>query len=421
MLDCNDACPANSERWDGACGCDFSKPDPGVCGCEYWDLDQDQDGIIDCMDDCPQDKLKHKEGVCGCNQVDVDTDQDGVMDCVDECPLDPLKQVEGECGCGNLESSCYIGVDLTVLGGGVGVFVMVLVLCVVFLRRRKKKKQLGSDKREQGEYQSHNMYSPIAEASPGGYNSNFNKSFTSQSYRTPQQNLDVSYASSYAPSPLISSSMGRSMLPIPTTGQRTPARGARTPARGARTPTGARTPNTGTRSFNSGTRCPNTGARTPSEQLYYQNQAFSVSTPSMQSIAPSPGYTSPQKSFSMQNVHAAASQQGYTSPQVFTKAKNQAFASPDLDNQAFSSFKSPQDFPSFSSPQTFLNKPLYESTPQSSPFSTMSTKPVNEYIHRQQMGQNNNSFSAPPAQPSREASPALIPNTNVRRRQVNKN
>jgi hypothetical protein len=38
------------------------------------------------VDECPDDPNKTEPGVCGCGTPDVDTDGDGVMDCVDNCP-----------------------------------------------------------------------------------------------------------------------------------------------------------------------------------------------------------------------------------------------------------------------------------------------------------------------------------------------
>lgn len=43
---------------------------------------------------CPNDPAKTE---------DVDTDDDGILDCNDECPLDPDKTAKGICGCGNAE------------------------------------------------------------------------------------------------------------------------------------------------------------------------------------------------------------------------------------------------------------------------------------------------------------------------------
>ena len=50
---------------------------------------------------CPG-TTKDAPGVCGCNKSDSgDSDGDGVLDCVDECPNDPDKSREGLCDCGN--------------------------------------------------------------------------------------------------------------------------------------------------------------------------------------------------------------------------------------------------------------------------------------------------------------------------------
>lgn len=96
-LDCRDRCHHDPD-----------KTAPGACGCGEADIDTDQDGIADCIDNCPsvanagqldadhdqigdacdacpQDPNKTAPSVCGCGVADVDTDQDGVMDCLDNC------------------------------------------------------------------------------------------------------------------------------------------------------------------------------------------------------------------------------------------------------------------------------------------------------------------------------------------------
>ncbi len=89
VLDCLDACPN-----------DPLKTAPGQCGCGTADTDSDGDGTADCNDLCPTDASKIAPGVCGCGVPDVDTDGDGVLDCQDACPNDPLKTAPGQCGCG---------------------------------------------------------------------------------------------------------------------------------------------------------------------------------------------------------------------------------------------------------------------------------------------------------------------------------
>jgi hypothetical protein len=48
--------------------------------------DQDSDGFGDPCDLCPENTNKAAPGICGCNLPDDDMDQDGVIDCVDNCP-----------------------------------------------------------------------------------------------------------------------------------------------------------------------------------------------------------------------------------------------------------------------------------------------------------------------------------------------
>lgn len=56
-------------------------------------------------DQCPNsDKII--PGICGCDEPDIDSDNDGVLDCNDECPFDENKTLPGECGCGVAEGTC---------------------------------------------------------------------------------------------------------------------------------------------------------------------------------------------------------------------------------------------------------------------------------------------------------------------------
>ena len=83
------------------CPDDPTKSEPGACGCNANDSDQDDDGTADCVDGCAADKDKLAPGSCGCGISDVDTDSDGIRDCADGCPNDGSKQAPGPCGCGN--------------------------------------------------------------------------------------------------------------------------------------------------------------------------------------------------------------------------------------------------------------------------------------------------------------------------------
>ncbi len=94
-LDCNDDCPT-----------DANKTEPGICGCGTPDTDTDSDGTADCNDGCPDDPNKTAPGQCGCNEADTDADNDGTADCNDDCPDDPNKTEPGDCGCGEVEGSC---------------------------------------------------------------------------------------------------------------------------------------------------------------------------------------------------------------------------------------------------------------------------------------------------------------------------
>ncbi|MCP3874942.1 MAG: hypothetical protein GY699_17545 [Desulfobacteraceae bacterium] len=51
--------------------------------------DRDGDGIVDCIDNCPDDPNKTEPEDCGCGNLETDSDKDGVADCVDNCPNIP--------------------------------------------------------------------------------------------------------------------------------------------------------------------------------------------------------------------------------------------------------------------------------------------------------------------------------------------
>lgn len=130
--DAIDLCPDDPEKTlPGLCGCGVSDGDidevtnvpqciadeidlcpenpdktrPGICGCAQSDeLDEDGDGVPDCIDSCPQDPDKSDPGVCGCGIADsdvnlTDSDGDGSPDCIDACPSNPWKSEADECDC----------------------------------------------------------------------------------------------------------------------------------------------------------------------------------------------------------------------------------------------------------------------------------------------------------------------------------
>src|SRR5262245_51901516 len=78
--------------------------EPSACGCGVPELDTDEDGTPDCIDECPMDMLKTAPGMCGCGMTEADGDSDGTADCVDGCPGDGGKTAPGVCGCGIPES-----------------------------------------------------------------------------------------------------------------------------------------------------------------------------------------------------------------------------------------------------------------------------------------------------------------------------
>ncbi len=110
VLDCVDNCAlANSDQQDcqpNGIGdvCDIAEGTSGDCDIDSipdeCESDADEDGTIDDCDNCPGDSDKTEPGICGCGVADTDTDEDDVPDCVDGCPDDSNKTDPGVCGCG---------------------------------------------------------------------------------------------------------------------------------------------------------------------------------------------------------------------------------------------------------------------------------------------------------------------------------
>lgn len=99
IIDCleDQGCDRNPERSHaGECGCEWPHPEA------FDDHDYDHDGILDCRDNKHNgsDGLKTEPGVCGFGMKDTDSDNDGTPDCVDLCPDDGNKSAPGVCGCG---------------------------------------------------------------------------------------------------------------------------------------------------------------------------------------------------------------------------------------------------------------------------------------------------------------------------------
>jgi hypothetical protein len=89
VIDCLEECPQ-----------DPAKLSPGACGCGVPDTDGDGDGTPNCNDGCPTDATKVAPGACGCGVPDTDGDNDGTPNCNDGCPADATKIAPGQCGCG---------------------------------------------------------------------------------------------------------------------------------------------------------------------------------------------------------------------------------------------------------------------------------------------------------------------------------
>ncbi|MBQ9244372.1 MAG: hypothetical protein IJ165_14340 [Proteobacteria bacterium] len=96
-------CANETETVVDLCPHDDNKIGPGVCGCGVPDVDNDENGVIDCLEGghaCPEGSVKPYPGQCGCDKEDTDTDGDTTPDCFDACEEDPNKIEVGICGCG---------------------------------------------------------------------------------------------------------------------------------------------------------------------------------------------------------------------------------------------------------------------------------------------------------------------------------
>ncbi|MDZ4785713.1 MAG: hypothetical protein SGJ02_06525 [bacterium] len=86
------------------CPIDPLKSAAGQCGCGIADTDSDSDGTANCNDACSSDPGKLTAGICGCGVADTDSDGDSTANCNDACVNDPGKIVVGVCGCGVAET-----------------------------------------------------------------------------------------------------------------------------------------------------------------------------------------------------------------------------------------------------------------------------------------------------------------------------
>jgi hypothetical protein len=103
LCDSKDPCPMDSSGdsdGDGICDsedrCPLDNPD-----------DRDGDGLCNSQDQCPDDPDKGAPGVCGCGVSDDDDDEDGVVDCADECAGTPAGTPVDDLGCPALGACCF--------------------------------------------------------------------------------------------------------------------------------------------------------------------------------------------------------------------------------------------------------------------------------------------------------------------------
>lgn len=88
---CIDECPNDPNKTlAGDCGCKNEEIDSDSDGisdcidvCDGPDIDSDNDGTADCNDLCPNDANKTEPGGCGCGIQDLDDDNDGILNCME--------------------------------------------------------------------------------------------------------------------------------------------------------------------------------------------------------------------------------------------------------------------------------------------------------------------------------------------------
>ncbi len=88
--------------------------EPG--GVYFFARDNDEDGVGNHADNCPDDSTKLDPGVCGCGVAEVDTDGDGAFDCVDACPDDDTDDSDGDGVCDSADV-CAEGDDTVDVDG----------------------------------------------------------------------------------------------------------------------------------------------------------------------------------------------------------------------------------------------------------------------------------------------------------------
>ena len=136
LEDCNQPDGYVAESGD-QCPQDINKTEPGNCGCGNSEQscldcnntpngmatidicgvcvggttgttskDDDNDGVLNCEDECPNTPSNESSNIVGCSYEQLDDDNDGTLNGADECPNDENKIVAGDCGCGKEEGTC---------------------------------------------------------------------------------------------------------------------------------------------------------------------------------------------------------------------------------------------------------------------------------------------------------------------------
>jgi hypothetical protein len=78
--------------------------------------DDDNDGVQNCADGCPQDPQKSDPGACGCGAPENDLDGDRIPDCIDNCTA-LWNPTQADCDLDGLGDVCELAAGSTDING----------------------------------------------------------------------------------------------------------------------------------------------------------------------------------------------------------------------------------------------------------------------------------------------------------------
>lgn len=136
----SDDCPDTPSQWV------WNVPN-GTLGCAWEELDDDDDGVLNGYDDCPQTEAGKAVDGNGCSQWQIDDDSDGVVNADDNCDeTGESDTLIDEIGCSHEQRLAAGDVDAMlkeygmILGIVGGALLLSIVAMIAMLSRRKKGK-----------------------------------------------------------------------------------------------------------------------------------------------------------------------------------------------------------------------------------------------------------------------------------------